>query len=80
MRKLVLQRRALGYIGSVKVRKTKSAAMSKAAMHTFIHSLRGKFKFNTGGKPFAEWMADMNREEKELEEQKFQRIAAMGKG
>jgi hypothetical protein len=45
----------------------------------FIRSLRGSIKLNTGGKPFAEWMADLNREEKELEERKFQRFAAMGK-
>jgi hypothetical protein len=38
-----------------------------------IHALRGKFKLNTGGKPFAEWMADLNREEKELEEAKLHR-------
>jgi hypothetical protein len=44
-----------------------------------IHALRGSLKLNTGGKPFAEWMADLNREEKELEERKFQRFAAMGK-
>ena len=36
-------------------------------MRQFIHSLRGKYKFNTGGKPFAERMADLNREERELE-------------
>ena len=45
----------------------------------YIHSLRGSVKLNTGGKPFDEWMADLNREEKELEEQKYQRLAAMGK-
>jgi hypothetical protein len=44
-----------------------------------IHALRGKFKLNTGGKPFADWMADLNHEEKELEERKFQRLAALGK-
>jgi hypothetical protein len=43
-----------------------------------IHALRGKYKFDTGGKPFAEWMADLNNEEKELEEKKFQRMMAMG--
>jgi hypothetical protein len=52
---------------------------SPAEMRKFIHSLRGKYKFNTGGKSFTEWMADLNREEKELEERKFQRFAAMGK-
>jgi hypothetical protein len=48
-------------------------------MREFIHSLRGSIKFDTGGKPFAEWMADLNREEKELEEQKFQRLFALGR-
>lgn len=39
-----------------------------------IHALRGKYKFDTDGKPFAEWMADWKREEKELEEAKFRRV------
>ncbi|MEJ0091111.1 MAG: hypothetical protein WDM80_15380 [Limisphaerales bacterium] len=43
-----------------------------------IHSLRGSIKFDTGGKPFAEWMADLNREEKELEEAKFLRMERAG--
>ena len=43
-----------------------------------IHALRGKYKI-PGDKPFAEWMADLKREEKELEEQKYQRLAALGK-
>jgi hypothetical protein len=42
-----------------------------------IHALRGKFK-TPGDKPFAEWMAELNREEKELEERKFQRCAVLG--
>jgi hypothetical protein len=52
---------------------------SPAEMRKFIHSLRGKYKINTGGKSFTGWMAELNREEKELEERKFQRLAAMGK-
>jgi hypothetical protein len=44
-----------------------------------IHALRGKFKFNTGGKSFSQWWADYKREEKELEERRFQRLAALGK-
>jgi hypothetical protein len=48
-------------------------------MRKFIHSLRGKYKLNTGGKSFGEWMAELNHEEKELEERKFQRLAALGK-
>jgi hypothetical protein len=43
-----------------------------------IHSLRGSFK-TPGDKPFAEWMAELNREEKELEERKFQRLSVAGK-
>jgi hypothetical protein len=39
-----------------------------------IHALRGRFKLSLGDKPFAEWMADLKREEKELEEWKFQRL------
>lgn len=43
-----------------------------------LASLRGCLKRQPGEKPFAEWMADMNREEKELAEAKFQRLMAMG--
>ncbi len=48
-------------------------------MRKLIHSFRGKFKLNTDGKPFAEWWAEYKREEKELEERKFQRLAVLGK-
>jgi hypothetical protein len=41
--------------------------------------LRGSLKLNTGGKPFAEWMTDLNREEIALEERKLQRLSALGK-
>ena len=44
-----------------------------------IHALRGKYKLNTDGKSFSQWWADYKREEKELEERKFQRLAALGK-
>jgi hypothetical protein len=47
---------------------------SRAEIHRQIHALRGSLKFNTGGKSFAEWMADCNREEKELEEAKLRRM------
>ena len=47
-------------------------------MRKYIHSLRGSFK-TPGDKPFAEWMAELNREEKELEEKRYQRLAALGK-
>jgi hypothetical protein len=53
--------------------------MSPAEMRKYIHSLRGSLKRKPGDKPFAEWMADLNREEKELEEKRFQRLAALGK-
>jgi hypothetical protein len=52
--------------------------MSPEKMREFIHSLRGKYKLNTGGNPFAERMADLNREEKELEEAKFLRMERAG--
>jgi hypothetical protein len=52
--------------------------MSPEKMREFIHSLRGKYKFNTGSKPFTERMADLNREEKELEEAKFIRMEPAG--
>jgi hypothetical protein len=44
-----------------------------------IHALRGSCKFETGGKPFAEWMADLNREDKELEEAKLDRMPSLQK-
>jgi hypothetical protein len=53
--------------------------MSPAEMRKFIHACRGKFKLNTGGKSFSQWWADYKREEKELEERRFQRLAALGK-
>ena len=53
--------------------------LSPAEMRKFIHACRGKFKLNTSGKPFSQWWADYKREEKELEERKFQRLAALGK-
>jgi hypothetical protein len=55
---------------------TRKKKLSPDRMRKFIHSLRGKFNFNTGGKSFREWMADLNREEKELEERKSQRGCA----
>ena len=55
------------------------ASRKKRLSREEIHALRGKYKLNIGGKSFAEWMADLNREEKESEERKFQRLAALGK-
>jgi hypothetical protein len=54
-----------------------------------IHALRGSLKRKPGDKPpdawpkaftqFAEWWAEYKREEKELEEKRFQRLATLGK-
>ena len=52
---------------------------SPAEMRKLIHSFRGIFKRKPGEKPFAEEWADYKREEKELEERKFQRLDALGK-
>jgi len=43
-----------------------------------IHSFRGILKRKAGDKPFAEEWAEYKREEKELEERNFQRLAASG--
>ncbi|MGA2802671.1 MAG: hypothetical protein ABSE97_09950 [Verrucomicrobiota bacterium] len=48
------------------------ASRKKQLSHEEIHALRGKYKI-PDDKPFAEWMAELNREEKELEERKYQR-------
>ena len=53
--------------------------MSSEQMDKLIQSMRGSLKSNLGNKPFAEWLSDLNREEKELEERKYRRLAAMGK-
>jgi len=53
--------------------------MSLNEVREQIHAFRGKFKFNIGGQLYTEWMADLNREEREREERKFQRLAALGK-
>jgi hypothetical protein len=47
-------------------------------MRKLIHSFRGKFKMKPGDKPFAEEWAEYKREEKELEERKFQWLDALG--
>jgi hypothetical protein len=57
------------------VRRRKKKTLSREE----IHALRGKLKLNTGDKPFAEWWTEQKREEKELEERRFQRLAALGK-
>ena len=43
-----------------------------------IHALRGSFK-TPNDKPFAEEWAEYKRTEKELEEKRYQRLAALGK-
>ena len=53
--------------------------LSNEEMRKRIHALRGTLKIKPGEKPFATWMAELNREEKELEEKRFQRLVAMGK-
>ena len=52
--------------------------MKTEEMRKLIHSFRGKYRLNTGGKPFSEWWADHKREEKELEERRSRRLAALG--
>jgi hypothetical protein len=52
---------------------------SPAEVRKLINSMRGMFKRKPGDKPFAEEWAEYKREEKELEERKFQRLAALGK-
>lgn len=55
------------------------AGRKKSLSREEIHALRGKYKLNTGGKPFAEWWAEQKRKDKDLEERRFQRLAALGK-
>ena len=53
--------------------------LSREEIHKRIDAICGKFKAKPGDKPFAEEWAEYKREERELEERKFQRLAAMGK-
>ena len=53
--------------------------LSPDEMRKYINSFCGVFKRKPADKPFAEWWADYKHEEKELEERKFQRLAALGK-
>jgi hypothetical protein len=55
------------------------ASRKKLLSRNEIHALRGSLKHKPGDKPFAEDWAEYKREEKELEERRFQRLAAMGK-
>jgi hypothetical protein len=52
--------------------------MNQDALREFIHSCRGSLKRKPGEKPFAEWWAEHKREEKDLEEAKFQRMVRAG--
>ena len=65
-------------LAASKQREGGSAAKAEE-MRKLIHSFRGKYKLNTGGKSFSEWWAEYKREENELEEKRFQRLAALGK-
>jgi hypothetical protein len=49
------------------------------SMRKRIHTFRGSLKRTRGGKSFAEEWAEHKREEKQLEERKFQRLVALGK-
>jgi hypothetical protein len=44
-----------------------------------IRSARGSLKGKLGDKPFPQWWAEYKAEEKELEERRFQRLAALGR-
>jgi hypothetical protein len=57
----------------------KRSIKSDAEYCEFIHSVRGSLKGKMGDKPFAQWWAEYKAEEKELEEARFQRLAALGK-
>lgn len=48
-------------------------------MRKLIHSCRGSLKRKPGEKRFAEEWAEHKREEKELEERRFQRLMDLGK-
>ena len=50
--------------------------ISNEEMRKRIHALRGALEIKPGEKPFAEWMAELNREEKTLEEVRFARLSA----
>lgn len=60
-------------------RQNRGMAGRKKLSREEIHALRGSLKRKPGDKPFAEWMAELNREEKELEEKRYQRLAALDK-
>jgi hypothetical protein len=49
--------------------------LAREEIHKWIDAICGKFKAKPGDKPFAEQWAEYKREEKGLEERKFQRLA-----
>jgi hypothetical protein len=51
---------------------------SRAQVVATIRSIQSVCKQKPGDKPFAEEWAEYKRTEKELEERKFQRLAALG--
>jgi hypothetical protein len=61
------------YIGGVKTRRTKSPAMSSAAMHKYIRSLRGSRKPKPGEKSGLEILMEERANDKVREEAKIQR-------
>jgi hypothetical protein len=73
MRKWILQYRATTYIGGVNTRRTKSPAMSKAAMREHIHSCRGNYKPKPGEKSGLEILMEERAKDKVREEAKIQR-------
>ncbi len=53
--------------------------LSREQLDKLIDSIQAKFRIKPGEKPFAEEWAEYKREERELEERKFQRHMALGK-
>jgi len=51
--------------------------ISNEEMRKRIHALRGSLKIKPSEKPFTERMAELNREEKALEEVRFARLSAL---
>jgi hypothetical protein len=50
--------------------------ISNEEMRKRIHALRGSLERKPGDKSFTKWMAELNREEKALEEARFARLSA----
>ena len=54
------------------------AGRKKKLSRAEIHALRGSIKFDCGGEAFPERWTKYKREEKELEEGRFRRLATVG--